>query len=104
MIPGVTILSWLGFSESYPLRKGHAIRGFPRKTALARHLSVMPVHDPARDTNGEDEDMRIVRMLSLVGLVAAVLLFATGGQFHLGVLMAIGLTLLICLIEPSTAR
>jgi hypothetical protein len=42
-------------------------------------------------------------MLSFVGLVAAVLLVAAGGQFHLGVMLGIMLTFMICLIEPSLA-
>lgn len=47
--------------------------------------------------------MKLARMLLLLGLVTAILLIATGGQFHMGIYLAIGLTMLICLLEPSMA-
>ena len=48
--------------------------------------------------------MKLVRMLLLLGFVTAVLLIATGGQFHIGIILAIALTALICLLEPSIAK
>ena len=59
--------------------------------------------DPAATRTGNAK-MRIARMLSLASLVGIILLIATGGRFHWGILMAIVLAFLIGLIEPSTAK
>jgi hypothetical protein len=48
--------------------------------------------------------MKLARMILLLGLVTALLLAASGGQFHLGILLGIVLTALICLLEPSIAK
>ncbi len=48
--------------------------------------------------------MKLVRMLLLLGFVTAVLLIAAGGHFHNGIVLAIVLTALICLLEPSIAK
>ena len=48
--------------------------------------------------------MRMVRLLSLAGSVGVILLIASRGDFQPGIVMAMLLTLLIGLIEPSTAN
>jgi hypothetical protein len=56
------------------------------------------------DNFSEIGPMKLVRMLLFLGFVTAVLLIAAGGKFHVGIFLAIGLTLLICLLEPSMAK
>jgi hypothetical protein len=56
------------------------------------------------DTFREKCPMKLARMLVLLGLVTAVLLIAAGGKFHIGILLTIVLTALICLLEPSMAK
>jgi hypothetical protein len=48
--------------------------------------------------------MKLLRMLLLLGLVTAVLLIAARGQFHIGIILTIALTALICLLEPTLAK
>ena len=48
--------------------------------------------------------MKLARMLLLLGFVSAVLVIASGGQFHIGIPLAILLTLLLCALEPSIVK
>jgi hypothetical protein len=48
--------------------------------------------------------MKFARMLLLLGFVTAVLLVAADGKFSLGIAVAVGLTFLLCLLEPSIAK
>jgi hypothetical protein len=84
------------------INKTHCFPGVKAILALARNVSVFSVNDPICHQN-KVREMQIARSLSFVGLVAAVLLVAAGGQFHLGILLGIMLTFMICLIEPSLA-
>ena len=47
--------------------------------------------------------MRLARMVLLLSFVTLVLTVAAGGKFHIGIPIAIGLTLLFCYLEPSIA-
>lgn len=44
------------------------------------------------------------KIIALTGLVVAILLFATDGHFTLGLYFAVGLTLLLGLLEPLTVK
>lgn len=48
--------------------------------------------------------MKLARMLLLLGFVTAVLWIAAGGRFHVGIPVAILLTLVLCALEPSIAK
>ena len=48
--------------------------------------------------------MHIARLFSLAGLIGFILLFAAGGNFHAGILIAVVLTLLIGFVEPTPAN
>jgi hypothetical protein len=75
-------------------------REFPFGTEVVfREVSILP-----SGHFREKCPMKLLRMLLLLGFVTAVLLVATGGQFHTGIVLAIALTTLICLLEPSIAK
>lgn len=42
--------------------------------------------------------------IALTGFVGLILLFTTGGQFSTGLYLAIGLTLLLGLLDPLTVK
>ena len=55
------------------------------------------------DTFRETWPMRLARMVLLLSFVTLVLMVAAGGKFHIGIPLAVALTFLFCLLEPSIA-